>query len=58
MHSRRRMSVGDAANLVEVDRILRVGDRVEEVDLPVEAAVDRQIQLRNGVTPIPPAIDI
>src|SRR5690242_16174509 len=35
------MSVGDAADLVEVDGILGVGDRVEEVDLPVEPPVDR-----------------
>ena len=33
MDSQRRVLVGHAPNLVEIDCILSVGDRVEEVDL-------------------------
>jgi hypothetical protein len=38
MHSQGWMSFGDAADLVEIDRVLSVCDRVEEVDAPVEQA--------------------
>src|ERR1700761_3922370 len=41
MHPQRWMYFGDAANLVEIDRVPRVRDRIEEVDSAVESAVDR-----------------
>jgi len=39
MDAERRVSVRDGADLVEIDRVLSAGDRVEELDLPFERSV-------------------